>query len=333
MQECSRLAPEAAGANAAPTAIANITRRLPMAQDQENGARRLVQAFLARRSPATRRAYQADLSDFATFLELSNPADAVRHITSRQPGEANELALTYKGAMLSCSLSAATVNRRLSTLRSVVKMARMVGLCTFAVEVEAERTESYRDTRGPGVSRIKGLLAKLEAKADTGNRQAVRDLAIVRLLWNRGLRRGEAVSLDVDHYDRENKRLHVKAKARSSREWITISPAAVEALDRWLGVRGTHPGPLFVQLDRLARFRPGDGRLSATAVWRMLRRFDIRPHGLRHSAITEVLRLSNGDIPRTMRFSRHKSPAVVMIYDDRRTDDGGRLAAMLDDLA
>ena len=47
----------------------------------------------------------------------------------------------------------------------------------------------------------------------------------------------------------------------------------------------------------------------------------------------EISRFVTGDIPRVMRFSRHKSPAVLMVYDDRRQDSGGKLAAMLDGLA
>ena len=311
------------------TTLAIVKERLPIAQDPEGGPQRLIAAFLERRSVSTRRAYQADLADFAAYVGTDNPAEAIRYLIARGPGPANEVAMNYKGALAARGLSAGTVNRRLSTLRSALKMARTVGLCTFGLEIESERRESYRDTRGPGVQRIKGMVGQLQARGDAGCRQAVRDLAIVRLLFDMGLRRGEAVSLDVEHYDREGCRLHIHGKGRDEREWVTVPPAAKAAVDRWLALRGEAPGPMFTQCDRLAKVRAGEGRLSGTAIWYMLRRFNVRPHGLRHTAITEALRITNGDIPEVMGFSRHKSPQVLMVYNDRRKDAGGKVAAML----
>ena len=310
------------------TAMVTV-KRVPMAQDPASGPKRLVEAFLARRSAATTRAYRSNLRDFAAFLEVPGPAEAVAYLLGQGPGPANELALTYQSALAARGLSAATSNHRLSTLRAVVKLAKTLGLCAFSIEIQSERGEQYRDTRGPGADAILAMLGTLQDRARRGKRQAVRDLAIVRLLLDRGLRRGEVVSLDVEHYDRENCRLSIHGKGRASREWVTLSAAGCKALDAWLEVRGDAPGPLFIPLDRAARYRGGGGRLSGASIWHMLRRFGIRPHGLRHAAVTEALRLTGGDIPRAMRFSRHKSPAVLMVYDDRRTDDGGKLAEMI----
>jgi len=322
------------------TTLATVVRHpAPIAHDAENGPRRLLDAFLSRRSAATRRAYGADLRDFADWAEYRAPADAVAYLCSREPGPANELALNYKSALIARGLSPATVNRRLSTVRSVVKMARMLGLCSFTLDVEAEPAEAYRDTRGPGLAKVRGLLGHLEARTASAKgcarRQAVRDVAIVRLLFNLGLRRGEVVGLDVAHYDREGGRLSIKGKARTARQWMELAkaPEAVAALDRWLAVRGTAPGPLFVQCDRACAVRQGDGRLSATSLWRMLHKHAIRPHGLRHTAITIVAERNGGDVFAVMAFSRHKSPAVVTRYIDTLRDRAGDGAALLEGLA
>ena len=53
----------------------------------------------------------------------------------------------------------------------------------------------------------------------------------------------------------------------------------------------------------------------------------VRPHGLRHAAITEALDRTNGNPREVMKFSRHKSIATVMVYDDQRLDDQGRSIA------
>lgn len=315
------------------TAIAKTQQLIPIQDDPVDGPRRLIGAFLSRRSKATRRAYQADLDDFAAYVGFGTDGEAMAYLLSRGPGPANELAMNYKAALQARGLAAATVNRRLSTLRSAVKLARTVGACTFSLEVESEKAEAYRDTRGPSLDKVRAAIGTLESRADRGERRALRDLAIVRLLFNVGLRRGEVVSLDVEHYDPDGGRIFVQGKARTSREWVTLSPEAKIALERWLAARGDEPGAIFPPCDRLAPYRNDTKRLSATSVYRMLRHFGIRPHGLRHAAITEALRLTAGDIPQVMRFSRHKSPAVLMVYDDRRRDGGGKVAAMLDGVA
>ena len=52
----------------------------------------------------------------------------------------------------------------------------------------------------------------------------------------------------------------------------------------------------------------------------------VRPHGLRHTAITAALDLT-GDLRAVQRFSRHRDVRVLTRYDDNRTDLGGKIAA------
>ena len=53
------------------------------------------------------------------------------------------------------------------------------------------------------------------------------------------------------------------------------------------------------------------------------------PHGIRHTAITEALNLTQGDVRAVQRFSRHRDVRVLTIYDDNRTDLGGKVARMV----
>ena len=55
----------------------------------------------------------------------------------------------------------------------------------------------------------------------------------------------------------------------------------------------------------------------------------VRPHGLRHTAITTALDASGGNIREAAKFSRHQRLETVLIYDDRRTDVAGQLAAQV----
>ena len=54
----------------------------------------------------------------------------------------------------------------------------------------------------------------------------------------------------------------------------------------------------------------------------------IRPHGLRHAAITAALDETNGNVLGAAReFSGHASIEVLMRYDDNRKDVGGEVAS------
>lgn len=55
----------------------------------------------------------------------------------------------------------------------------------------------------------------------------------------------------------------------------------------------------------------------------------VRPHGIRHTAITQVLDITKGDLRAASRFSRHRDIRTLMLYDDARTDAAGDLAKKL----
>lgn len=55
----------------------------------------------------------------------------------------------------------------------------------------------------------------------------------------------------------------------------------------------------------------------------------VRPHGLRHTAITAALDAFNGDYRKTRAFSRHASLDTVHRYDDNRADHAGQVAQAL----
>ena len=57
---------------------------------------------------------------------------------------------------------------------------------------------SYKDTRGPGVYRVRRMIEKSERRDDTTGR---RDAAILHLLYDLGLRRGEVCKLDLSDVD------------------------------------------------------------------------------------------------------------------------------------
>jgi integrase/recombinase XerC len=288
----------------------------------------LIDSFLAGRSVNTINAYRRDLKDFCIFLAAASINDAVFFLVSRGHGNANALALAYRNRLVERGLAAATVNRRLAALRSLVSLARTVGMITWTLDVSGVKTQPYRDTRGPGFANVKRLLAHTDERTDT---KGVRDRALVSLLADLALRREEAVSLDREHLDLVAGAVSIMGKGRTGRETLTLPETTRAALTAWLDVRGDRPGPLFVNLDRARK----GGRLTGRSVHRIVGRLGteigvtVRPHGLRHTAITRALDLTGGDVRRVVRYSRHADARVLLRYDDARRDDAGEIAKLV----
>lgn len=282
----------------------------------------LVTAFLAGRNARTVCAYRQDLAAFSRFLQVPT-LDAAAQVL---------LALAYQAHLLERGLQAATVNRRLATLRSLVQFAGRVGRVTWALELKNVKTQPYRDTTGPGTTAIRAMLAALQARRDA---KAQRDRAALRLLYDLGLRRGEVVALDVADVDLTAGTVAVLGKGRRQTDVLTLPEPTQAALRGWLTARGWYPGPVFTNFDRA---RKGSGRLTGTSVYRIVRTlgaqvgFTVRPHGLRHTAITEACKAAQAHgiaLEEVLDFSRHRDVKVLMIYRDRERNVQGTLAALV----
>ena len=290
----------------------------------------LIAEFLRGRSAATVRAYAGDLAHFARWLNADDAEAAARALLACGQGKANMVALKYRSTMTESGLAAATVNRRLAAVRSLVSLARMVGMVSWALDVRGVEQQRYRDTRGPGVDAVGAMLQAAAAARDP--RKAARDVAMLRLMADCGLRRGEVLSIDLEHIDAKGCRVAVLGKGRSGREWITLPAPTMAAVAAWIEHRGDAGGALFCGMNG------GGGavkRLSGSALHEIVRRYGAavgartRPHGLRHCAITSALDATGGDVRTVCRFSRHASINTVMLYDDARRDDAGAVAALV----
>jgi integrase/recombinase XerC len=303
-------------------------------RDQDAGlqhrAAGLVEAFLSGRSERTLEAYRRDLEDFTAFVGAPSGEEATRLLLGRGHGEANALVLSYKSHLLEKGLSPSTVNRRLAALRSLVKMARTLGLVPWTLEVSNVRAKAYRDTRGPGAAGVHLLLDQVQGD----NPKAVRDRALIRLLYDLGLRRGEVVSLDAEDLDLERGTVAVTGKGRREKEPLTLPEPTALYLAAWSEVRGEEPGPLFVNVDRAGK---GE-RLTGTSLYRLVRGYGEKaglrtwPHGLRHTAITEaVKKVQEAGYPLEVArdFSRHSDIRTLLIYRDRERNYQGEVASMV----
>lgn len=313
--------------------LTSLVRSPEQALERDKG-KRLVEACLSGLSPNTLRTYQQGLGDFVKFLSrLLNrqitSEEAARILVGRNHGDANGLALDYKNDLLERDLSAATINLRLAALRKVVETARFLGWIPWGLEVKNVRNEPYRDTRGPGVKVVQLLVDEL---GDCPKDQ--RDRAIIRLLYDLSLRRAEVVNLDVEDIDLRRDTVSVLRKGQTQKRPYELAPQTAKVIADWLEVRGTEPGPLFLNFDRAGK----GSRLTGTSIYRNLEKLGARigvkvsPHQLRHTGIT-VASIRGPEAGYRQKdltqYSGHKHSTTLDYYLDTVENVQGKVARLV----
>ncbi|WP_154655932.1 tyrosine-type recombinase/integrase [Fortiea contorta] len=289
------------------------------------------------RAPSTRHEYQKDLRKFFVAMTGVEPnSDSVLEFLHLSEKRAVAVVLKYKAKLLAQGLKEATVNRRLSSIKSLVKFARQLGVCSYTLEdVELEKVKAYRDTSGVDAQTINSAIGLIERSTVHGQR----DYALLRLLWENLLRRDEVSKLDVKDFDPYECRLRILGKGKGTNdEWVKLSMATVNAICDWLQVRGniTASSPLFIALDNRSKGHrlTGDGirkivvnYFDAAGVKKLM-----SPHRIRHSGITTLLEATQGDVRRTQKVSRHAKLDVLIQYDDNRKKGQSEMTNLLADM-
>jgi len=264
------------------------------------------------RSAHTVRAYVGDIHHLAD------------HLARRGGAEVSDLDLptlrSWLARLQTQGRSRATMARRASAARTFTAWAVTVGLMDSDVGALLASPKGRRDL--PDVLGESDVRTLLDAVADdigtTSNPVAIRDLALLEMLYATGVRVGELVGLDIDDVDDERRVIRVLGKGRKQRSVPYGGPAA-RAIDDWLrrgrvalrregsgpalflGVRGGRIGQRAVRSvvhDRLAAVPDAP---------------DIGPHGLRHTAATHLLE-GGADLRSVQELLGHASLATTQVY-------------------
>ncbi len=297
----------------------------------------LTSLLTDKRSLNTRRAYEKDLHYFFLAAYGQKPTELIiTQFLQLSRFEAIAIVLRYKSDLIAKGLKEATINRRLSALKSLVNFAAKLGKCNWNLDdVQTEVVQSYRDTTGLKPDGIRTILMEPDRKTDKGKR----DFAILRLLWDNALRRNEVVSANIGDFDFEGRSLQILGKGRGSQKsLISLNVGTTHAIQEWLSrLETNNPNqPLFSALDRANRGH----RLTGTAIYQIVRQTaqasgiskQMSPHRIRHSAITAALDATNGNVRKVQKLSRHKKLDTLMLYDDNRTNMQGEVSSLLGDL-
>jgi integrase/recombinase XerD len=264
----------------------------------------------AQRSPRTVEAYQRDLDGLRAFVKKPLAELTLDELES------------YTAQMRADGLAATTIARRTAAARSFYRHLQMLGVRDDnpAAGVKLPRRgRQLPKTLSPGEAE-----RLIEAAAGTEPR-ALRDQALVELLYGAGLRVSEAVGLDKAGVDLDDRLVRVVGKGGKERV-VPVGRAAVTALRRYLS-RGR---PF---LDR--RHRPElflnarGGPLTRAGAFLILRRLAesagldpkrVHPHLLRHSFATHLLE-GGADLRSVQEMLGHADLATTELYthvSDRR---------------
>src|SRR3984893_7807129 len=216
-----------------------------------------VAVYLARLAPSSRRTMHAALNSIAGLLS-DDRCDAwslaweklgYRHTTA-------ERALLPDGRY-----APSTANRHLAALRGVLKECWRLGYVSaedFQRAADLEPVRGSRLPRGRALQpgEVRALFAACEDDDAKRPSMAARDAAVLALLYGSGLRRAEAVGLEVADYDRDAGTLKVRGKGNKER-LAHLGDASQAALEAWLFFRGREAGALFVAINKGGKLGTG----------------------------------------------------------------------------
>ncbi|MEU6130417.1 tyrosine recombinase XerC [Saccharopolyspora sp. NPDC047091] len=228
--------------------------------------------------------------------------------------------------------SRATLARRAASVRTFTAWAHRTGLLAADPGPRLAAPGKHRSL--PAVLRADqadSAMAASAAGAEQGDPVALRDHALLELLYASGVRVAELCGLDLDDLDRERRLLRVLGKGRRERA-VPFGVPADAALERWLSAGRPalctdRSGPAVFLGARGGRL---DQRMARRVVHDAVRSVpgaaDLGPHGLRHSAATHLLE-GGADLRSVQELLGHATLATTQLYTHVTVD---RLKAIHD---
>jgi integrase/recombinase XerD len=313
----------ATGGRGGPVAATGIAADLPLEVEE------FLSWLVAERGRAanTRAAYRRDLRAYCTWL-------GARAVPVTGAGEADLAG--YLAALRDEGRAASSVARAAAALRSFHR---------FLVDEQLAEVDPGTDIEVPPVpAGLPKALAEDEVLALLGqiagtDARAVRDRAIVEVLYGTGARISEVVGLDLAAVDLDGALVRVLGKGGRER-MVPLGRCALDALVAWLGPGGAVSGGGGGGSERLGArrlmvperwARRGDaeavflnqrgGRLSRQGAWAIVTRYGERvglqgrlsPHVLRHSCATHMLD-HGADIRAVQELLGHASISTTQVY-------------------
>jgi integrase/recombinase XerD len=254
-------------------------------------------------------AYRSDLLQFGRFLDgrgvtalTAEPVDVADFLASRGGAEGG-------------TASPATINRKQACLRSFYKHLRREEL--VAVDPTAKLSAARKSRKLPHVL-TRGEVGRLLAQPRGSEPLALRDQALLELMYACGLRASEATRLEVTDLDLDE--LLLRAHGKGSKErLVPVGRSAASAVRRYLAHGRPRLVGTSVEARLLVNFR--GGALSRQGLYKIVQRHArsagladrMSPHTLRHTFATHLL-AGGCDLRAVQEMLGHADVATTQLY-------------------
>jgi len=294
--------------------------------DQAGNVAGFLALWASRLAATSRTTYHQALGDFAAFIGEPSPEAATARLLAGGKGKAAALLIGYQAHLREVrGLAPNTVNVRVAAVRSMLAFANELDLIPWVVKVRNLKARVLKDTRGPGEIAAATMLRTATAGDSVKDK---RDAALLAVLTYEGLRKAEALALDVQDVDLPAARLWILGKGHREKLPKSIAPETAAVLRVWLKARAAIAAgdALFVST---ANHNYG-GRMSGQSAHEVVRKagealgLHVTAHQLRHVSGTAAA--EEGGLLGTMAHLRHTSPAVSQRYVDNLEDKAGAMA-------
>jgi site-specific recombinase XerD len=259
-------------------------------------ARAAADRFLASPalSEATRRAYGGDVGEFCTWLE-----ERGTNLDSVDVRVLADYVAWLGGARRGRKLAPATIARKLAAVRAFLRQA------LGPERVPDARLGPRRARRLPDAPAAADVERMLEALEGDGP-IALRNRALVELVYSAGLRSAEAVGLDLGDVDFEQELVHIRRGKGGKERVVPLGEEAAVWLARYL----REARPELAKGAQDAFFVSARGRRLDTST---LRRIVPHPHRLRHAFATHLLE-GGADLRTIQELLGHSSLSTTQVY-------------------
>ncbi len=252
-------------------------------------------------SPHTLRAYIKDLEEFFSFID-------------KEPEDVDNLDIrSFLASLHYRRLKKSSISRKLATVRSFLKYLHREG---YIKKNPAKLVSSPRvDKFIPRFLTVDESFSLMESpKGDTF--KALRDKAILELLYSSGLRVSELTTLDMADLDINESLVRVKGKGKKERI-VPVGSKALEAIKDYL------PERILLRKKRCEALFLNNrgGRLTDRSVRRIVKEYGrmialksrLSPHTLRHTFATHLLQ-GGADLRSIQELLGHSSLSTTQKY-------------------
>ncbi len=264
--------------------------------------------------PLSCEAYLRDLEMFAEFLESGGAGGVgVKTFLSAEQEDVSG----FMQHLREHGVQSRSIARKLSCVRGFYKWLLIEKRVKRDPTVNIESPSSWKVLpKSLAESDVREMLGKTgaAARADDASGAALRDHAMLELLYAGGLRVGEIVALRQEDLRLETASVQVRGKGDKERI-VPIGRSAVEALEAYVsrGRRELLRGGKGVERALFLSVRGNP--LTTQAVWQMVRGVNSHasPHKLRHSMATHMVE-HGADLRTVQTLLGHADIATTQVY-------------------